>query len=342
MVHNQRKRGQKSNANNQRVKKTNTDTNETTLYAWTSDRIFGEYDAQGNLNQETVYLGNTPVGIIKPEGVYRIYADQINTPRLTTDETNRPVWQWDAKPFGDSQPNEDLDGNGTPFHYNLRFPGQYYDAETKTHYNFNRDYDPETGRYIQSDPIGLDGGMNSYLYTEETPLGNFDLMGLVDWEGSVTGGTLLTAGIFSFELKTKCVNGKQGFVSIAFAGPGIGVGLIDFSFSSSDLKLHDALSFVDPMVFNNKSTLNGGFIASIGLSFGVTAQQELGRILGGAAPNSPTGFGCAAIRLGDAGGYDCGGIRGLDLGAGVFFGSSTVTASRVESCSIIDSLLSWF
>jgi len=177
-VHNQRKRGQKSSANNQRVKKTNTDTNETTLYAWTSDRIFGEYDAQGNLIQETVYLGNTPVGILKPEGVYRIYADQIDTPRLITDDTNRPVWQWDAKPFGDSQSNEDLDGNGIPFHYNLRFPGQYYDAETKTHYNFNRDYEPETGRYIQSDPIGLGGGNNTFLYVNASPLMYKDIEGL--------------------------------------------------------------------------------------------------------------------------------------------------------------------
>ena len=177
MVHNQRKRGQKSNANNQRDKKTNTDTNETTLYAWTSERIFGEYDAQGNPLQETVYLGNTPVGILNPEGVYRIYADQIDTPRLITDDTNRPVWQWDAKPFGDSPPNEDLDGNGTPFHYNLRFPGQYYDAETKTHYNFNRDYEPETGRYVQSDPIGLDGGLNTYAYVSGNSLVNIDPLG---------------------------------------------------------------------------------------------------------------------------------------------------------------------
>jgi len=193
MVHNQRRRGQKSNANNQRVKKTNTDTNETTLYAWTSDRIFGEYDAQGNLIQETVYLGNTPFGILKPDGVYRIYADQIDTPRLITDDTNRPVWQWDAKPFGDSQPNEDLDGDSIPFHYNLRFPGQYYDAETKTHYNFNRDYEPETGRYVQSDPIGLDGGMNSYLYVTNNPLITKDTTGLFKEGGQgcpVIRGTL--------------------------------------------------------------------------------------------------------------------------------------------------------
>ena len=109
---------------------------------------------------------------------YRIYADQINTPRLITDDTNRPVWQWDAKPFGDSQPNEDLDGNGIPFHYNLRFPGQYYDAETKTHYNWNRFYNPQIGRYFTSDPIGLNGGFNSYTYAKNNSLLFTDATGL--------------------------------------------------------------------------------------------------------------------------------------------------------------------
>ena len=67
--------------------------------------------------------------------------------------------------------------------YNLRFPGQYYDAETGKHYNFNRDYNPVTGRYVQSDPIGLDGGMNGYGYVANNPFVFIDVKGLkLSWD----------------------------------------------------------------------------------------------------------------------------------------------------------------
>ena len=62
--------------------------------------------------------------------------------------------------------------------FNLRFPGQYYDAETGHHYNINRDYDPVTGRYTQSDPVGFKGGVNTYAYAEANPVMKRDEMGL--------------------------------------------------------------------------------------------------------------------------------------------------------------------
>ena len=74
------------------------------------------------------------------------------------------VWQWDnTDPFGANAPNEDPSGLGI-FTFNLRFPGQYHDRETNLHYNVNRSYDPAVGRYIESDPIGLGGGINTYAY----------------------------------------------------------------------------------------------------------------------------------------------------------------------------------
>ena len=71
-----------------------------------------------------------------------------------------------------------MDGDGTNLSYNLRFSGQYYDAETGKYYNFNRDYNPVAGRYVQSDPIGLGGGINSYAYTAANPINLQDVSGL--------------------------------------------------------------------------------------------------------------------------------------------------------------------
>jgi RHS repeat-associated protein len=146
-------------------------------------RLIGEYDAVSPI-EETVYVGSMPVAVVKPRGAYYIDADQLNAPRCITDAANTEVWRWDANAFGATAPNGNL--SGTPFTYNLRFPGQYYDQETALHYNYVRYYDPSTGRYIESDPIGLGGGLNTYAYVGGNPLIYVDPNGLVgqgvtDW-----------------------------------------------------------------------------------------------------------------------------------------------------------------
>jgi RHS repeat-associated protein len=109
--------------------------------------------------------------------IFYIYADHLNTPRVITNNVGQPVWRWDnVDPFGANAPNENPGGLGT-FTCNLRFPGQYFDRETGLHYNYFRDYDPSIGRYIQSDRIGLGGGLNTYAYVAGNPLSYADPTG---------------------------------------------------------------------------------------------------------------------------------------------------------------------
>ncbi len=110
--------------------------------------------------------------------VYTIDTDHLNTPRAVRSQAGTTIWRWDSDPFGDLPPNDDPDGNGLRFSFPLRFPGQYFDAETGLHYNYFRDYDPRTGRYVQSDPIGLAGGINTYTYVMANPLSRIDPRGL--------------------------------------------------------------------------------------------------------------------------------------------------------------------
>ena len=82
--------------------------------------------------------------------LYYVHTDHLGTPQVMTDEAGSVVWRATYDPFGDATVSVNTVA------LNVRFPGQYYDAETGLHYNYFRYYDPETGRYITSDPIGLD------------------------------------------------------------------------------------------------------------------------------------------------------------------------------------------
>ncbi len=84
--------------------------------------------------------------------------------RKATNEAGQVVWQWESEAFGNALPQS------SGIAVNLRFPGQYYDAETGLYYNYFRDYDPTTGRYIQSDPLGLYDGPNTYSYAHGNPI----------------------------------------------------------------------------------------------------------------------------------------------------------------------------
>jgi RHS repeat-associated protein len=196
-----------------------------------ASHTIGEYDANLKVIYETVYLGDTPVAVLKQNTtgsgtsavttttVYYIYSDQIDTPRVITRATdNKMVWRWDgADPFGLFYPIENPSAlAATPaityaqpaFTFNNRFPGQTYDKESGLHYNLNRDYDPYLGRYIESDPIGLRGGINTYGYV----LGNPDFYTDTDGLQPVPRGVYLPRGPAISGPPSMQTNGQSGFI----------------------------------------------------------------------------------------------------------------------------------
>jgi RHS repeat-associated protein len=160
----------------------------TTLFVYdTQGRLLGEYDATGHLIQEIVWFANLPIAVLKPAAlpntgtdVFYIHADHLGTPRkVSRPSDNQVLWAWAGEAFGNSPPHQNPTDQGD-FVFNLRFPGQYFDAETGLNYNYFRDYDPATGRYIESDPIGLAGGINTFAYVNGNPINYIDQLGLFE------------------------------------------------------------------------------------------------------------------------------------------------------------------
>ena len=185
------------NALGQRIQ-TSGGVNGTVLDAYDeAGHLLGEYDGTGAPIEETVWLGDIPVATLRPNGatvaLYYAHSDQLNTPRqVTRPSDNAAMWTWNSDPFGTDAANPNPAGTGT-FAYNLRLPGQIFDGQAGLHQNYFRDFDPAIGRYIQSDPIGLNGGINTYSYGGDSSITFIDPLGLFLWPWeipvSVTGGS---------------------------------------------------------------------------------------------------------------------------------------------------------
>ncbi len=154
----------------------------TTVYHYDQQgNLIAETTAQGSLIKAYVYLNSTPIAQVDSNNaVTYLYTDHLGTPRIGTNQAQAKTWEWGNEPYGQTRPNEDADQDTQLTQVNLRFPGQYYDAESGLHYNWNRYYDPRTGRYITSDPIGLEGGPNTYAYVRNNPAAFTDFAGLFD------------------------------------------------------------------------------------------------------------------------------------------------------------------
>ncbi|WGL15413.1 DUF6531 domain-containing protein [Microbulbifer bruguierae] len=187
-----------------------------------SKRIYYQYLLTTQLTQEIeieeavdtkethyLWLGSTPIAHIKDsnenQAITYLHADHLNTPRAGTDKTNNITWRWESDAFGVPM-KKSTSSKENQITINLRFPGQYYDQESGLHYNYFRDYDPGLGRYIQSDPIGLNGGLNIFAYVGASPLSFFDNLGL---RALTQGEITLAKSIFGDSIEYEKVEIRQ-------------------------------------------------------------------------------------------------------------------------------------
>ena len=143
--------------------------------------LLGEYDLLSDYKQETIWFNGQPVGTLINGKLYYVRSDHLGTPRsIARSSDNAEVWRWDSDPFGNLAPTNPIPAAAIT--YNLRFAGQQYDRYSGYFYNWMRDYDPFTGRYLQADPIGLGGGLSRYAYVGGNPISRTDPTGLISYE----------------------------------------------------------------------------------------------------------------------------------------------------------------
>jgi RHS repeat-associated protein len=158
-----------------------------TYYLYDGHSLTAEANESGKITAQYLYYKNQPFTKLEGKKIYALHTDNLGTPRAATDNKGNTVWAAEYSPFGKANiTNQQIT-------LNLRFPGQYEDAETGKYYNYLRTYDPDTGRYVTSDPIGLAGGNNLYAYVGGNPLNKSDPLGLytVYWGGAGLNGSYI-------------------------------------------------------------------------------------------------------------------------------------------------------
>jgi RHS repeat-associated protein len=176
------------NGKGEQVRKYTGSTNTYSLYD-EAGRWLADYTNATTPQQQVIWMDDLPVAVLVGSGanqkLHYIEPDALGTPRVVVDPTRgatgTAVWTWElqGEVFGATVPNQNPDNDANQFVFNMRFPGQRYDSASGLSYNYFRDgYEAGAGRYSQSDPIGLDGGISTYAYVGGNPLTGMDRLGL--------------------------------------------------------------------------------------------------------------------------------------------------------------------
>ena len=130
------------------------------------------HERAGTIQRDYIYLQGKLVALVRNGVLYYVHTDHLGRPEVVTNSSRSVVWSSENNAFGNN-PGIDLIGG-----LHIGFPGQYYDVESGMYYNYFRTYDSSTGRYLESDAVGLQGGLNTYGYVNGNPLSGIDPLGL--------------------------------------------------------------------------------------------------------------------------------------------------------------------
>jgi RHS repeat-associated protein len=265
------------------------------------DQLIAETDSQGFARKEYLYAGTERVALVdygtqESGELVLVHNDHLGTPKVMTGLNAEIVWRANTLPFGESVVS--VSGRSQP----LEFPGQYRDDETGYSYNYFRDYDASLGRYIQSDPIGLGGGVNTFAYVSGNPVRFEDRWGLVQWEGRVNSASIVEGVGYSYNRFTLTSQtnrlGMRAIVSVTAKGWAVGAG-IPFAGSHSTFIMNDLFSFINPAGFNGtfrSATAGAGF--GLGYSSGAFRLGE--SYYAGSGKNASYDLGAALVISGEA------------------------------------------